>query len=329
MLGFYLIAENKIYYMPKKSAKVKRKKRIKKTKNKTQKADFKHSFRMMAIRLFGKKADKYSANFTGLKEALITSDTKILFRTYVSLLFFVTMLTFVIAFAFTLVFLVMLKLDLFFSVTGLLILPSLFSSIIFLIMYVYPFSVSEERKKDIEANLPFAMTHMAAVAESGAPPLTIFKILAQFKEYGEISKEAAKITRNVEVFGMDELSALRDRASKSPSTSLRDIFQGMLSTIQTGGNIRSYLKEEAGKAMFDYTIRREKYNQVLSTYADLYTALLIAAPMMFIVVISTLSVIGGGFMGMTLELTMIVGLGVLVILNMAFLAFIQMTQPRM
>lgn len=306
------------------SKKIKKKPKIKK-----EKASSDYLLKKMAINLFGNLADKYSQNFINVKESLITSDTKILFRTYLSLMFFTTALAFATTFALTLAFVLLIRLDLLLSVIGLLVMPSFFASVVFMLTYVYPVSIAENRKRDIEANLPFAMTHMAAVAESGAPPLTIFKILSQFKEYGEISKEAEKITRNVDFFGLDELSALRDRALKCPSPSFRDILQGMLSSIQTGGNIRAYLKEEAGKAMFDYTIRREKYNEVLSTYADIYTALLIAAPMMFIVVVSTLSVIGGGFMGLSLEMVMLLGMVALVLLNMIFLVFIQMTQPRM
>ena len=314
--------------MPKKN-KAKKARKVKKFKPKAEKANTDYILKKLATKLFGKLADMYSGNFMNVKESLVLSDMKILYRTYLSLLFFTTSLTFAATFVLTLIFVMLIKLDILLSVLGLIIMPSFFASIVFILIYIYPVSIAENRKRDIEANLPFAMTHMAAVAESGAPPLTIFKILSQFKEYGEISKEAGKITRNVEVFGLDELSALRDRATKCPSQSFRDILQGMLSTIQTGGNIRSYLKEESGKAMFDYAMRREKYNQILSTYADLYTALLIAAPMMFIVVISTLSVIGGGFMGLTLEMTMILGLGTLVFLNMVFLVFIQLTQPRM
>jgi len=312
--------------MPNKKAK-----KIKKLapKPKKEKVSSEYLLKKLAINLFGKLADKYSENFVNVKDSLITSDIKILFRTYLCLLFATTAMTFIATFILTLFFVLLIRLDFLFSILGLVIMPMFFSSVVFMIIYIYPVSVSENRKKDIEANLPFAMTHMSAVAESGAPPLTIFKILAQFKEYGEISKEAEKITRNVEIFGLDELSALRDRASKCPSPSFRDIMQGMLSTIQTGGNIRAYLKEESSKAMFDYAMRREKYNQILSTYADLYTALLIAAPMMFIVVVSTLSVLGGGFMGLPLDITMIIGLGTLVFLNMVFLVFIQLTQPRM
>ena len=310
--------------MPKKKAN-----KTKKIKPEKEKRDFEYLLRKLAIKIFGRLADKYAANFVNVRESLITSDTKILFRTYLSLMFFATAITFALTFTLTLVFVSLIGLDLLLSVIGLVIMPSFFASTVFLILYVYPISVSENRKRDIEANLPFAMTHMAAVAESGAPPLTIFKILSKFEEYGEISKEAEKITRNVETFGLDELSAMRDRSLKCPSPSFRGILQGMLSTIQTGGNIRSYLKEESGKAMFDYSMRKEKYNQILSTYADLYTALLIAAPMMFIVVVSTLSVIGGNILGLSLEMTMILGLGTLVFLNMVFLVFIQMTQPRL
>ena len=307
----------------------KRVKKIKvKPKIKKEKVSSDHLLKKLAINLFGNFADKYSSSFVNIKQSLITSDMKILFRTYLSLMFFTTALTFIATFVLTLFFVLLIGLGALLSIIGLMIMPSFFASIVFMLIYLYPITVAENRKRDIEANLPFAMTHMAAVAESGAPPLTIFKILSQFKEYGEISKEAEKIKRNVEVFGLDELSALRDRALKCPSPSFRDILQGMLSSIQTGGNIRAYLREEAGKAMFDYTIRREKYNEILSTYADLYTALLIAAPMMFIVVVSTLSVIGGGFMGFTLDMVMFLGLLTLVFLNMVFLVFIQLTQPK-
>ncbi|MBN2202628.1 MAG: type II secretion system F family protein [Candidatus Aenigmarchaeota archaeon] len=318
--------------MPKKSAKRKKPakaKRIRPTKKPREKEDYKHSVKMLAIKCCGKYADLYSKEFYMLKEYLIMSDVKILYRTFLSLLFFSTILAFAITFAATFIFAIVARLGIMLFLMGIFVMPLFISSLTFLLIFAYPMSVAESKKRDIEANLPFAMTHMSAIAESGAPPLTIFRILAQFKEYGEISKEAEKITRNVKEFGLDELSAIRDRATKSPSPVLRSIFQGMLSTIQTGGDIRSYLKDEAGKTMFDYTLKREKYNEVLSTYADLYTALLVAAPMIFIVVISTLSVIGGSVMGLSLETTMTLGLGSLIVLNMIFLAFIQLTQPKM
>lgn len=290
----------------------------------------KYSFlKMIAIKLFGRVSDKFSSSFVSLKEALMTANARILFRTYLSLAFFFTFITFAATFIMTLLFVINFKLNLIFALFGLIIVPLFFSSLTFFMIFVYPFSVSQTRRRDIEANLPFALTHMAAVSESGAPPLTIFKILSKFSEYGELSKEADEIARNVELFGLDEISALKESANKTSSPELKDILEGMIVTIQSGGSLKSYLIEESGKAMFEYTVKREKYNQLLSTYADIYTALLIAAPMIFIVVLAALNIMGGNMFGFTIQELMIIGILSLATLNLIFLTFLSLTQPKM
>jgi flagellar protein FlaJ len=302
------------------------KKEVEKIKSVVDKYYF---LKMIAIKLFGRLSDKFSSSFVSLKESLITANARILFRTYLSLAFFSAFLTFIATFIMTMLFVINFKLNLIFAFFGLLIVPLFFSSLTFFMIFVYPFSVSQSRRRDIEANLPFALTHMAAVSESGAPPLTIFKILSKFNEYGELSKEADEIARNVELFGLDEISALKDSANKTSSPDLKDVLEGMIVTIQSGGSLKSYLIEESGKAMFNYTIKREKYNQLLSTYADIYTALLIAAPMIFIVVLAALNIMGGDMFGFTIQELMTLGILALATLNLMFLTFLSLTQPKM
>jgi len=324
--------------MPKKkSKKTKIKKRIEEVKVKTRivrpkikrPMEIETPLKKIAIKMFGRLADKYSKYFLALKESLLMADAKILFRTYLSLMFFITFITFLLTFLMTLVFSIYLKLDIIFTIIGLIVLPSFFASITLFLIYAYPVSTTQTRRRDIDANLPFALTHMAAVAQSGAPPITIFKILSKFEEYGEISKEAGKITRDVEVFGLDATSALREIFLKCPSSKFKDVLQGILTTIQSGGNLRAYLMEESGKAMFEYTVKRERYNQLLSVYLDLYTALLIAAPMVFIITLSILSTLGGGILGFTIDQLTNLGVIGLLFLNMVFLTFIHVTQPKL
>jgi archaeal flagellar protein FlaJ len=303
------------------------KKEAKEEKQKQMPEDYTF-LKMLAIRIFGRVSDKFSDSFASLKQALVTSNARVLFRTYLSLTFFTALITFIATFLMTLLFVITFKLDLVFAIFGLIIIPLFFSSITFFMVFVYPFSVSQGRKTDIEANLPFALTHMAAISESGAPPLTIFKILAKFNEYGELSKEANEIARNVELFGLDEISALKESANKSSSSLYKDVMEGMIVAIQSGGSLKSYLVEEANKAMFEYTVKREKYNEILSTYADIYTALLIAAPMIFIVVLAALNIMGGDMFGFSIQELMVIGTLALATLNMIFLTFLSMTQPK-
>jgi flagellar protein FlaJ len=306
-------------------------KKTKKQDKKIKKEEIKdyHFLKMLAIKIFGKLVDKYSDYFKILKISLYEADAKILFRTYLSIVFFLTTFVFIISFLTTLAFSIYLGLNILWLILGLIILPSLFSSITFLLYYLYPLTLSKKRKSDIETNLPFALNHMAAIAGSGVPPRVMFKVISIFKEYGEVSKEANKITRNVEVFGMDEITSIKEVASKSPSPFFKDFLQGILTTIQTGGSLNIFLKEEAEKAMFDYRIKRNKYVQQLTIYADFYTALLIAAPLIFVIMLPVLGVMQGELFGLTIEELINLGLISLIMLNIGFLIFLHLTQPKM
>jgi len=193
----------------------------------------------------------------------------------------------------------------------------------------YPFQLLESKKKNIESNLPFAINYMSAVAESGVPPYIMFKLITGAKEYGEISKEAEKVIRNTNVFGMDITRAIKEVADNSPSETFRKFMYGIISSIETGGDLNLYLKTSAQEALFNYRLKREKYLSALSTYADFYTAILIAAPLFFISILSVMSLIGGKVLGMEISSAMKLGVYVFIpILNMMFLLFLQLTQPE-
>jgi len=298
-------------------------------KKKARKIKIEDYFKKLATKTFGKTVDKYSKHFKHLKFYLVTANARVLFRTYLSMLFFLTSFIFILTFIVNLVFSLYFQLSVPLTIIGLVTVPPFFASLTFLIIYTYPSSIARKRKSDIEKNLPFAINHMAAVAESGAPPSTIFKVLSGFKEYGEISKDAERLVRNIEFFGLDETEALREIITKTPSSSFRYLLQGILTTIQTGGSLKGFLRGELEKTMFEYRIKRERYIQQLSLYGDFYTALLIAAPLVFIIILTVLSTLGGTLFGLTIEELINLGMIVLVILNIIFLSFIHSTQLRM
>ncbi|OGI11722.1 hypothetical protein A3K64_00315 [Candidatus Micrarchaeota archaeon RBG_16_36_9] len=310
--------------------KTKAKEQIKaKKQTKEKKQEDYHFLKSIAIKFFGRLADKYSKYFKIIKISLYEADAKMLFRTYMSIVFFLTAFVFVLSLLVTLAFILYLHLGILEAILGLSILPTLFSAIVFAMYYIYPISSAQRRKSDMESNFPFALNHMSAIAASGVPPRVIFKVISRFNEYGEISKEANRITRNVEIFGMDEMTSIKEVASKSPSPIFKDFLQGVLTTIQTGGNLNSYLKEESEKSMFDYRIRRNKYLQQLEIYADIYTAVLIAAPLIFVIMLPVLGLMQGSLFGFGLKELINLGLILLAALNLIFLMFLQLTQPRM
>ncbi|MBI4014376.1 MAG: type II secretion system F family protein [Candidatus Aenigmarchaeota archaeon] len=199
---------------------------------------------------------------------------------------------------------------------------------IFFTYHYYPRHLISTKRNSIEGNMPFAVNHMAAIASSGVSPFVIFKLVSNVPEYGQIMEETKRIVRNVEVFGMDMVSSIKNVADRSPSEDFRSFLYSVVSNIETGGDIKKFFETYSRESMVNYRVKRDKYLKTLSTYADFYTAVLIAAPLFFISILSIMALIGGSVFGLDIATAMSIGVFIVIpILNVIFLLFIHYTQP--
>lgn len=237
---------------------------------------------------------KYPGKFKSLFFNLVSADIRILSRTYFSII----LLTTAIAFPITLLIVFGLTLNI------LLALPiALLGSLLaFAITWYYPELEKIERGKRIKQELIFATVHMAAVAGSGAHPIKIFELLVESKEYKDIEAELQRILNYVHLFGYSLSTSLRAVASTTPSRELKELLHGMSSAIETGGSISDYLKEKADDSLIQYKFDQKKKLEALSTYSDIYTGILIAAPLLFIVTLAILEKISPEVGGMSISL---------------------------
>ncbi len=277
---------------------------------------------------FSKYFPKYAEN---LKTRILKSNLEMVFDIYVGQMIFYSILSLLASFV-VILFLTYFLFSITFLVT---ILASVIGAavvglITLIIGYYYPSLSLKGKAQDIEANMPFAINHMAAVVSSGAKPSAMFEFLAKNKEYGEISKEAGYIFRNIKVLGMDMTTAIREVAQRTPNKNFAQFLFGLVSEIKGGGNLKVYLKKAAEDSLFEYRIRREKYLTLLSNYADVYIAVLIVAPLFFIAILSVMSMIGGEIGGLGIRTLMEIGVyAVIPLLNIIFLIFVHSTQPKM
>jgi len=166
-------------------------------------------------------------------------------------------------------------------------------------MFIYPSSEASSIQRNIDNELPFAVMHMAAVAGSGIEPTQIFKIIALSKEYKYFGKEIRKIINQINLYGYDLTTSLQSVAKITSSKKLSELLNGMATTIATGGDLRSYLDKRASDAMVDYKLARRKYVALAGTYADIYAGLLIAAPLIFMLMLVVINTIGGTIAGLS------------------------------
>lgn len=281
-------------------------------------------FSEIASRLFGTVASKYEKSFDFLRINLTKADIKKPIGLYLSLGFFIVLLAFVSSLVFSIVLSLFVLNDIVMKILLPFLLPIIMPASCFVAVLYYPSFKANSRRKNIETNLPFVLTHMGSIAESGVPPYVIFRLIGAFEEYGEIAKEFKKIARNIDVYGIDPLSSVKSVAEKSPSETFKQTLLGFVTTTESGGNIKFYLKSSGEQALFDWRIKREKFLQQLSTYAEVYTGLMIAAPLFIIslfVVMGMIQPTLGGFN--ILDITRLSIYILVPVMNLGFLLFLR------
>ena len=255
----------------------------------------------LSFKFFGKSLDKYVHYFESIKADLPRAAIKLSLVEYVYVVFFVMLAVFTVEFPLIVVITALLFKSVFLSLLFSFTITIFIELGIFFLFYSYPSMVANRRKKNIDAALPFATTYMATIAASGAPPPTMFKLLAKFKEYGEISKEAEKITRDVEAFGMDLIGSLRKTADRTPSSELKELLWGLETILTTGGNVSDYLHEKSKAFMSEYRRKLEKYSQTLSLLIEIYLTVVLVGSIFFIIMSSLMSIFGAGELNLLLS----------------------------
>ncbi|MBW3012521.1 type II secretion system F family protein [Candidatus Woesearchaeota archaeon] len=270
---------------------------------------------------------KYPDSFSRLFKALRYANMKVLSNTYVDIILLVTWLVFM--FSFLIIFLIgFVNPNVFTLFIRPLVIALLLSVIAFIVAYAYPYIKADQRRKLIEANLPFAINHMAAVATSGLPPFMMFKIVSQSKEYSEIGVELKRLVEYIDFFGYDLTTAMQVVSNSSPSREFKEFLDGAIATLTSGGDFDYFLKEKSDQAMFAYRLRKEKYNETISTYSDIYMGVMIVAPVFFIAILSLVSILGGTILGLNVNTIVVFGTYALIpMLNILFLLYLEVTQP--
>jgi len=285
-------------------------------------------YKRISVRLFGNFVEKYVDHFEPLKPHLNGAGIQILLKTWVCMIIFGTVAIYLVSLIVSLAVVIIIDFGFMFFIYVIIFIPILAASFAFVLFYIYPIQKANSIKGEIDNNLPFALAQMSAIVSSGIPPEYMFEMLTDFEEYGSIANHAKMIVRNIRTFGMSSNRAINDVANKTPSQDFRQILMGITTTIQKGGNLVDYIKEMSDKSLFEYSMKREKYLKTLSTYADIYTALLVAAPLMMLAILGVMSIIGGDVLGLSIgDLIVVITWVVLPALNASFLAFIHMTYP--
>ena len=276
--------------------------------------------------------------FKSLSKNLIKTNLELLPKSYVSVILFTTLLSFIVGIFIFLFFLFFNFQVLFPFITianeplGIRFLKIFWILFIipiasFLFMYIYPSLEKSSLEGRINQELPFATINMAAISGSIVNPTKIFSIISSTKEYVNLEKEFIKVINGVNVLGYDLITTLKNRSFNSPSKKLADLFNGIATTVKSGGDLPKFFDERAKSLLFEYNLEKEKSTRAAETFMDIYISVVIATPMILMLLLIMMQISGLGIALSTSMITLMMILGVSII-NIIFLTFLHIRQSN-
>jgi len=190
-----------------------------------------------SFRLFGRFAPGFLSRVFQFKGPLEKARVRIYPETYVSMMFLIAISTIPAA-----------------IIGGILALVTGFLPLLILVpmpLFIFagfiaiPLSKASDRAANLEREMPFAAAYISVMASGGIAPYTSFKRLSDVELMPAMRGESREIMKDVEIFGIDPLSALEKAAKNNPLDMYKDFLGGYASTVVIGGDIGHFLERKA------------------------------------------------------------------------------------
>ncbi len=172
-----------------------------------------------------------------------------------------------------------------------------------------PAAAAKKRGTEIDKRISIAMNFMSAMASADVNIDQIFKELSdQQRIYGAVADEAAWITRDTELLGVDILTAIKQGALRSPSKRFQDFLQGVVTTATSGGQLKPYFLLKAEQYERENKLAGLQRTETMGLMAEVFVIAVVAFPLFLIIILAIFAIIGGnGSLVLTL-LWVIVGI---------------------
>jgi len=239
-----------------------------------------------SFRLFGGIAPSFLRQVFEFKDYLERAKIKIYPETYVSLMFFIAVSTLPIS----IIAMVLLFLYSFIPVIFLVPLP-FYIMIGFLLI---PISRASERASNLEREMPFAATYVSVMASGGISPYTSFKRLSEVELMPAMRNEAREIIKDVEIFGIDPLTAIGNAAKKNPLDVFSDFLAGYASTVIIGGDIGHFLERKAEDIFKTRALRVKAAAERLGMLLETFIIVMVLMSLCFYILFSVESIYSTG-----------------------------------
>ena len=168
-----------------------------------------------------------------------------------------------------------------------------FGGLTYLAFILYPGLEAGNRRRNIDASLPYAINYITSMSTAGITPAEVFRLLGSSSIYGQSAVEARYIAREVDIFGRDLIDALRLVSSSTPSRRMKEFLQGTMASVASGGNITDYFRTKAEQYALENRQTQKMFLETLALVSESYVTAMVAGTLFLIILQSIMSVLSG------------------------------------
>ena len=156
------------------------------------------------------------------------------------------------------------------------------------------------RSSKLVEEIPHFIGYMSTLATSGLTLEGIFKAIAKEETEEDIVKDARFIVRNIDILGMDLISAIKDLIHRTPTGPYSELLEGAVVTVQSGGDLKEYFNATAKVQLEEKKMLMQKTTESLGSVAEIYTILLIVFPLLAVIMLSIMGIMSPSLAGFDL-----------------------------
>ncbi len=171
------------------------------------------------------------------------------------------------------------------------------------VLQIIPAFRVKNRAAKLSEEIPHFIGYMSTLATSGHTLEGIFKAISKEETDEDIVKDARFIVRNIDILGMDLITAIKDLIHRTPVGPYSELLDGAIVTVSTGGDLKEYFNATAKVQLEEKKMLLQKTTESLGSVAEIYTILLIVFPLLAVIMLSIMGIMSpslGGFDLLTL-----------------------------
>ncbi len=156
----------------------------------------------------------------------------------------------------------------------------------------YPTFVKRSRKREIDLLLGDTIGFMYSLSIGGTNQIEVMEAVADSEDtYGEVSVEFQRIIYEMKYFNTDYQTAVENVAQLTPSKELEAFLTDMLSIINSGGDMKSFLDTQQEMMRERGKKKQEEMLDTMEFFGEMYMSLNVL-PMGLLVVLVIVSMMG-------------------------------------